>query len=177
MNANKIERRKFSILYEGKFFILGILLGGLFTVLFDYIFNHSNVIDHYNETQKIELLKSDVEDRLLNYIDGKWSSSIGDIVVIVDIDNKKEFIVIESTINNVTRKFKIFNITKISGLLGVVNMNIIELGKEEKEENLIPIQFNKIFGLHNTITISYDSRLTYCIESSDSCTRAFKRLE
>lgn len=171
------EKRTFKMSYEGKYFLYGIIFGGLFTILVDYVLNHNSIMDGYNRTQKVEELRVDIEERLLNYIDGKWSSSIGDIIISIDIDQNKEFIVIENSTTQVKRIFKIHDITKISGLLGIVKMNIIEIGKEEKEENLIPIQFNKIFGLPNTIAISYDSRLTYCIESSDSCTRAFKRIQ
>lgn len=158
--------------YEGKIFVIGVLIGCIFSYLWQGLLISKNDIG-----LSIETIKQDSDVRLLSYIEGRWSSSIGDIIVQVDPSQTKDFIVIELIHNNKEESmYKIKNIEKINGLLGIVRMKICKIN-ECDENNLIPIQFNKIFGIDRTIAISYDSRITECIDVSDECTRAFKRIE
>lgn len=175
---NRRERRRININYEGKFFFVGMVIGVLLFSFWDFIFNHYSNFDDWKQSLKIEEFKQDSEERLLSYIEGEWISSIGDVIIKVNIEKKKNFIVIEIEKDNKTqRMYKINSIDKINGLFGIINLKICDINKECNEENSIPIQFNKVFGMDKTITISYDSRLTYCVDADDSCTRAFKRLK
>lgn len=169
-----IERRHISMKYEGKFFLTGVLVGILIFSFWDFIFNHHNNFNEYIQSLKIEEFRQDSEERLLNYIEGGWTSSIGDVLIKVNIENKKDFLILELD-NKIEKKYKIKSINKIDGLFGIIDLQICDDNKECNEENAIPIKFNKVFGMDKTITISYDSRLTYCVDADDICTRAFKR--
>lgn len=164
--------------YEGRYFGFGVLIGVLLFVFWDFVFNHYSNFQDWKNSIRIEEFRQDSEERLLNYIDGEWISSIGDVIVKVNIDKTQDFMVIEIEKESKTEKiYKIKEINKVNGLFGIVNLRICDMAKECDDINAIPIQFNKVFGMDKTITISYDSRLTYCVDTDDSCTRAFKRLK
>jgi hypothetical protein len=176
-NPNKKERRKCNLMYEGKYFLVGSIFGAICFLFWDYFFNHNRGISELQQSIKIEEFKQDSEERLVNYIDGEWISSVGDVIIKINIDKGKDFIIIEVLKDKKTQtKYKIEKINKVNGLFGIVNFSICDISKECTTENRIPIQLNKVFGMDRTITISYDSRLTYCVDADDSCTRAFKRL-
>ena len=158
--------------YDGKLFVIGVLIGCFFSYLWQ-----SLLISNTDIGFTIESIKQDSDVRLLSYIEGRWSSSIGDIIVELDPSEPKDFIVIELIHSNKEEsKYKIKSIDKINGLLGIVRMKICNVNDCD-ENDLIPIQFNKIFGIDKTIAISYDSRITECVDISDECTRAFKRIK
>jgi hypothetical protein len=167
------ENKCISVKHEGKFFVIGVIIGCLFSYIWQGMyFNHT--IESFN----IETIKEDTDIRLISYIEGRWSSSIGDVIVEIDPSEKKDFIVIELIEDKHTdNRYKITDIEKINGLMGIVKMNICKADTACTKDEIIPIQFNKIFGKDRTITISYDSRLTYCVDPSDECTRAFKRIK
>lgn len=169
------EAKALKLKCEGKFFIFGVLIGSVLGFLWQSYYDLSYV-DH---PITLDTLKNDANQRLLDYIEGKWSSSVGDLIINVDVDSKKDFLVVEMSKEKTEqqKKYKIVNITRVNGLLGIVNAEICNLDEPCNQETFIPIQFNKVFGKDKTIAISYDSRLTYCIESDDNCTRAFKRIE
>lgn len=162
---------------EWKIFFIGSFIGALSFLFWDYIFNNPSIKD-LKEYNKIEELKQDSEERLLNYIDGEWISSIGDVVIKINIDKTKDFIVVEVIKDKKLEKnFRISSIDKVNGLFGIVNLSICDTSKSCDQLNSIRVQFNKVFGMDRTIAVSYDSRLTYCIEADDVCTRAFKRVQ
>lgn len=174
---DKIEiYRPLSLKYEGKFLVYGIIIGSILSMLWTYVFYPLD----YERLKyfPMQTVSKETEKQLLNYINGKWVSSIGDVIIKADIVKDKDFIIL-SIINDEKeeRKYKIQNINKVNGFLGVVKLDICLEQTNCNQEDLIPIQFNKVFGIKKTIAISYDSRLTYCIEDDDNCTRAFKRVE
>lgn len=176
---NKIEnreRRRITMKYEGKFFIVGVILGCIFGFLWQgYFVGNGGIFQ--NSNYSLDMLRDESNQKLLSYIEGKWSSSIGDLIVSVDTDESKDFIVLEMIKHDkLERKYKIHQITNINGFMGVISLDICDVNRQCTEDDKIPIQFNKVFGKDKTITISYDSRLTYCIDSEDQCTRAFKRI-
>lgn len=174
---NKIERRNIKMKYEGKYFLIGAIFGGICFLLWDFVFSHYGYITDLKEYSKLEEFKQDSEEKLLSYINGQWISSVGDVVIKMNIDKSKDFIIVEiEKEKRFERSFKIHQIQKVNGLLGIVNFDICEKLKSCNKEQLIPIQINKIFGLDRTISLSYDSRLTYCVDADDTCTRAFKRV-
>ena len=158
--------------------LLGVFVGAIGFGVWDYIFSEKASLYETIQNQQIEELKLDTQGRLLYYIEGKWSSSIGDVQIELDIDKSKDFIVVELEKGQVKEKkqYKVVKVVKISGIFGIVNFDICELN-DECRTGQIPIQINKLFGVNDTITISYDSRLTYCIDPKEQCTRAFKRIE
>lgn len=172
----RTERRKMTLKYEGKFFVFGVLIGVFLLTAWNFIFHFYT--DRKQDIYKIDVVKQESEERLLNYIDGKWTSSIGDVIVDVNINKNKDFIILEIIKDHkVARKYKISSIDKVNGFFGIVKLSICDVKKQCNPEEIIPIQINKVFGMDRTITISYDSRLTYCVDLDDRCTRAFKRIE
>lgn len=174
--VDKETKPSISLRYEGKFLAYGILTGCLLFMLWSYLF--FPIVNNYIERKKLENFASIAEIQLLEYINGKWTSSIGDVIVVVDVDKNRDFIIL-SILNNEEEeiKYKIKRIAKVNGLMGIVKLDICKENSSCDDKFIIPIQFNKMFGLDRTIAITYDSRLTYCIESDDKCTRAFKRIE
>lgn len=174
---NKNNYKVCEIKKEWKLFFVGVFIGSIFFLFWDFIFKTSS-INNLREYNKIEEFKQDSEERLLNYIDGEWISSIGDVIIKINIDKNKDFIVIEVIKDKKSQtNFKISNIDKVNGLFGIVNLNICDVSKSCDRINSIPIQLNKVFGMDRTIAISYDSRLTYCVDTDNICTRAFKRVQ
>lgn len=171
------ERRKVTLKYEGKFFFFGAILGCILGILWQDFFVYHYLFSDPKACIDISKIENSVNNKFVDYINGKWSSSIGDLIIQIDGEEHKNFIVIEDFDDRISnRKYEIQNISKINGILGVMNLNICLAGISCTNENTIPIQINKIFGRDKTIAISYDSRLTYCIDSEDKCTRAFKRI-
>lgn len=165
--------------YENKFYLLGVFTGmflgfvlNLIVQVFDFeIFNKTQ--DYYNSF----LLRKETGKHLLNFIEGKWSSAVGDVNLTIDINKTQDFIIMEIfDENQVKRKFKIVNIVSVDGLLGIVKMEICEVKREcLSYHEIIPIRINKIFGAKDTMTIVYDSRVSLCMERDDECIRAFKK--
>ncbi len=171
------ERRIPKLKYEGKIFIYGILLGSLFGVLWQDFFFHHHFFKDDKSCVNVQKIEATVNKEFISYVNGKWSSSVGDLVVKIDDAIDKSVIVIED-LDEVKSNaiYKIHKITNVNGIMGVMNMDICPTNRKCTKEDLIPLQINKIFGRDKTIAISYDSRLTYCIDSEDKCTRAFKRI-
>ena len=153
--------------------IAGIILGFSSFVCWDYLLkNNIN-----NEDKQIQELRTESQEMLLHYIEGKWNSSIGDVQIEFDISKDKDFIVSEYEQGKQTVKklYLISEMIKVNGLSGVVQFNICPKNSQCTPPDIIQIQINKLFGLRHTIAISYDSRLTYCVDPEKLCTRAFKR--
>lgn len=158
-----------------KCLLSGIILGVSGFVSWDYLFKE-NI--HFQDKQ-IEELQTETKEMLLHYIEGKWNSSVGDVQIEFDINRDKDFIVAEFEKGKEKSK-KIYSINEIigiNGLSGIVKFNICEKDKECTDKDIIQIQINKLFGLKDTTAISYDSRLTYCVDMDKECTRAFKRID
>jgi len=161
-----------------KIFSLGIIIGCLGGLIWQELFSPLEISPKMDREQQIQILKEDTNEKLLNYIEGTWTSSIGDLIISID-ESKVEglFTVIEQNGSQaVSKKFKIFNIETIDGFFGIVKLNICDQNKPCNQENSLPIQINKVFGIDRTITISFDKRVSYCVNIEELCTRAFKRL-
>jgi hypothetical protein len=162
------------------FFCIGILIGSLGSLFWQEILSPANIIGRHAITEEeLQLLQSETKEKLLRYVEGKWRSSIGDLIVnIHDTDINGSFVVIENTSIKPKKveKFKVISIDKVDGLFGIITLTLCSETAECNNENKIPIQINKVFGIQNTITISYNSKFSYCINEID-CTRAFKEVE
>lgn len=170
-----IEHRKWSIYYEGKFFIIGIFVGAILFMGWNYLLNYPNWHKSDSDIIRTEL-KTVIQDKLLSYVNGQWFSSIGDVELRIDVTDKQSFLIIQSlTDAKDIKEYKIVNIKDITGIMGIINLELCDKTYTCSNEELIPIQVNKIFGVDNTITLTYDRRLTYCIDFGQSCTRAFKK--
>lgn len=171
------ERREFKISYQGKFFVLGLIIGAILSLVWQDYFVHYHLFS--DKIAESSYIKQDTNERLLDYIDGTWNSSIGDVkleISNVETDTNKFLLLEVNSPIKGERKFKVIEILEIEGLFGIVKLNICELDIGCKENNIIPIQVNKVFGIKDTIIISYDSRLTFCVDDSNLCSRAFKRI-
>ena len=71
---------------------------------------------------------------------------------------------------------EIVSIEKVDGIFGIVKLTLCSENKPCDENNFIPIQLNKIFGLRRTITMKFDTRFSFCINKTE-CIRAFKEAE
>ena len=174
------ECRKPKIKYEGKILIIGVFLGAILGILWQDLFYHYHFFSDLKSCVDVNKIETIVNREFVSYINGTWSSSTGDVIITINHnENSKNFIIIENNnLENTTKTtYVIYKINDINGIMGVMNLDICYDGKMCNDETKIPIQINKIFGREKTIAISYDSRLTYCIDSDDQCTRAFKRLE
>lgn len=163
------------------FFCLGIIIGSLGNLVWQEVLSPANIIGrHVITEEELSLLQSETQEKLLRYVEGKWRSSIGDLIVnINDTDINGSFVVIENiTIKpRKTEKYKVLSVDKIDGLFGIIKLTICSENTDcNKKENEISIQINKIFGIDETITISYDERFSYCLNGTD-CIRAFKEVE
>lgn len=174
---NKTERGKISFKYEGKFFFVGAILGCILGILWQDFYVYHYLFSDPKACIDISKIEKAVNSKFIDYINGKWSSSVGDLIIQINGEDHKNFIVIENLDGKKSnQKYEIQNISNINGILGVMNLNVCSSSVPCTKENFIPIQINKIFGKDKTIAISYDSRITYCIDSEDNCTRAFKRI-
>nr|QMP83337.1 MAG: hypothetical protein [Caudoviricetes sp.] len=162
------------------FFCIGILIGAFGSLFWQEILSPANIIGRHTITEEeLHLLQSETREKLLRYVEGKWRSSIGDLIVnIHDTDINGSFLVIENTTIQPKKaeKFKVISIDKVDGLFGIIELTLCSENGACNDENRIPIQINKVFGIKNTITISYDRRFSYCINGVD-CTRAFKEVK
>lgn len=176
--SKKIEPKIITFKNEGRFFFIGAVLGCILGILWQDIFVYRYLFSDLKSCVDISKIESNVNGKFIDYINGKWSSSIGDLIIQIDNQNNKNFIVVEDDYNKVSnRVYTIQKINKVNGILGVMNLDICQENIECDDTNIIPIQINKIFGREKTIAISYDQRLTYCVDSEEKCTRAFKRLK
>lgn len=170
----------FSLRQRMKIFTLGVLIGCISGLIWQEILSPIEIFPHnMNYNEEIAILQSETNEKLLKYIEGKWYSSIGDLIVNVnDSEIDGSFLVIENTLVNPKRQetFKIVSIGKVDGLFGIVRLNICNLKSSCTLDDQIPIQINKIFGISKTLTMTYDTRFAYCL-SNKSCTRAFKEYE
>lgn len=169
------ERRKMEFNHEGRFFLFGVIFGTIFLFFWNYFLNKNYSNFFIKDELVVEQLKVESNQLLLSYIDGKWISSVNDLIVTIDIDDKKEFLVVETVVGE-KRNYKIMQIDKINGILGIVKLEVCNMKSDcVSSVNHIPIQLNKIFGIDKAISITYDSRLSFCSEPDDVCVRGFKR--
>lgn len=161
-------------------FCFGIIIGYIGNAFWENALFSLNKIQHnIFHNQDLEILQSETNEKLLKYIEGKWRSSIGDLIVNVDDTNiNGSFVVIENLFSKPTRqeKFKVVSIKKVDGLFGIVELTLCSVNTKCEEKDLIPIQINKVFGINKTITMTYNSNFSYCLTETD-CTRAFKEVE
>lgn len=163
-----------------KIFIFGLVVGCIGGLIWQELLSPIEIFPHnMHRNEELDILQSETNEKLLKYIEGKWSSSIGDLIVnINDSDIDGSFLVIENTAVNPKRQetFKIVSIGKVDGLFGIVKLNLCNLKSTCMIDDQIPIQINKVFGVSKTITMTYDVRFAHCIRDK-SCTRAFKEYE
>lgn len=159
------------------FFCIGIFIGSIGSLFWQETLSPANIIGRHVITEdELNLLQSETKEKLLRYVEGKWRSSIGDLIVnIHDTDINGSFVVIENTTIKPKKieKYKVVSIDEIDGLFGIIKLTLCGADKDCKEENKIPIQINKIFGINDTISMTYDGRFSYCLQEVN-CTRAFK---
>lgn len=169
----------FNLKQKIKIFSVGIVLGCIFGLIWQEILSPIEIFPHkMNRNEELDILQSETNEKLLKYIEGRWTSSIGDLIVnINDSDINGSFLVIENTSLNPRKeeKFKVVNITKVDGLFGIVKLSLCSMNGSCTIEDQIPIQINKVFGISKTITMTYDTRFSFCI-SDLMCTRAFKEV-
>lgn len=170
----------FSLKQRLKFFSLGIILGCISGLIWQEILSPINIFPHNMvRNEELDLLQSETNEKLLKYIEGKWTSSIGDLIVNVnDSDIDGSFVVIETTLIKPKKQetFKVISIDKVDGLFGIVRLSLCSFDKPCVGDNKIQIQINKIFGVEKTIAMSYDLRFSYCVTETHTCTRAFKEV-
>ena len=159
---------------------LGIIVGFCANLVWQELFFPISFMNHRVMTnENLELLQAETNEKLLTYIEGKWVSSIGDLIVNVEDSNiNGSFVVIEdiSKVPKRQEKYKIVSIEKVDGIFGIVKLTLCSENKPCDENNFIPIQLNKIFGLKRTITMKFDTRFSFCINKTE-CIRAFKEAE
>jgi hypothetical protein len=175
-----IDATKVSLKDQLKLFCTGILVGCISGILWQELLSPIHITPNMTVTEEYNILKSDAEDRLLKYIEGRWQSSIGDVVInISDGAVSGNFIVIENIYPNPKKeeKYKITNIVKVDGLLGLVALEVCNVNTNCTLEDRLLVQVNKVFGIDKTITLTYDTRLTYCVPIDNHCTRAFKEID
>lgn len=167
------ERRKLKLNYEGKFLLIGTIIGTLLGIIWEDSSHHFHIFPN-NFHESISTLRQESAEQLLEYIEGKWISATGDVTITINYSKTKEIIII-NIINDKSEEkiYKILEIGKINGLVGLVSLNVCDISKQCND--IIPLQFNRIFGISETITISFDSRISKCI--NNDCTRAFTRIE
>lgn len=166
------------------FLIVGILLGFFGVLGWKYILPthvviggpHSNMFFQDVDTSTV---LNETNERLVKYIEGKWRSSVGDLVIwIQNADESGDVLVMEYKEKDIVKqvKYKIHEFTKKDGFFGILKLNVCEIGKECSGSNLIPIQINRVFNVEGTIVISYPSTLSGCIEedAEGTCSRSFK---
>lgn len=177
-----IERIKKIISFDSKakIFTFGIVIGCLGGLIWQELFSPLEIPPmEMDRKQEIQLLRSDTNDRLLSYIEGVWSSSIGDLIIDIDQITKVGIITVIENPKigpQSIKKYEVQNIETLDGFFGIVKLNICKSNSPCSPEELLPIQINKIFGIEKTVTISFDRRLSYCVDYDVICTRAFKRV-
>lgn len=156
--------------YENKFYYIGAMTGFVLSSLLFlgfYAFNYTNP-ETFNK-----FVNGEANGILLKYIEGKWVSAVEDVFVTVDIHDSNEIVIVETISNKKSEKrFFVKNIKKIDSVLGIV---VLEISDEDSNSTLI--QINKVFGVNNTITLLYDSKVASCKNIDDECIRAFKRIK
>lgn len=162
-----------------KLFSVGVLVGCILVMVwFKLLVPIEDENQSYKLNKEIELLKDDSKEKLIEYMKGKWLSSRGDLQIdLKSCDKYGTIVSIDKTIENspVIKQFKIVSIDSVDGFLGIIRLNVCEIKNNSCDiNNPIKLQVNKIFGIENTIAISYDKNVTFCI-NSELCTRAFKR--
>lgn len=180
MDKNDKFSECLSLKVKIKIFIFGVVIGCFGGLLWQEVLSPIEIYPSLSFEQETNILRSETDEKLLKYIEGKWRSSIGDLIIeIKDSEINGSFIVIEniSIKPKHQEKFKVVNIDKLDGLLGIVRLNLCNINSECSDKDLIPIQINKIFGVDKAITMTYDVRFAYCVEPNESCTRAFKEID
>lgn len=162
-------------------FCFGIVIGSLGSLLWQELLLPENFMrNHIITKEDIQTLRYETDEKLLKYIEGKWRSPIGDLIVnINDSDINGSFVVMESVHTKPKRqeRYRVVSLEKVDGLFGIVKLSVCSerIINCNDDEN-IKIQINKIFGMKDTISISYDDRFSFCLEQTD-CTRAFKHID
>ena len=162
------------------FFSVGIIFGLIGGILWQEIFSPIRLTPDLDRSEEIKMFQHESREKLLKYIEGKWTSSIGDLIVnIEDSELNGSFIVLESTLQNPNRKehFKVVSIDTVDGLLGLVILSVCNIETKCKREDILTVQLNKVFGIEKTITMSYEKGLSYCLADHKICTRAFKEID
>lgn len=173
----KCFRFKFGL----KLFSFGIVIGCLGGLFWQEMFDPLNITPSMDREQEISLLQTESQEKLLKYVEGRWSSSIGDLVIeISDSSVSGGFVVIENIPQKPKRKekFKVTGIVAVDSYFGIVKLNLCKEQNICSPDQIIQIQINKVFGIENTITISFDKRIAFCIQEEEVlCTRSFKLIE
>jgi hypothetical protein len=151
------------------YFILGILMGSIITYLICTIKSNSQL--SYNAN--IETLRNDTNQRLIDYIDGRWISAIGDVVVNISLNTDLKDITVTSS--KIEKTYKITNIEYVDGFFGYTKLIVCDVKCDKNNSHTL--QINKIFGVDNTIVITYDHQMADCIEPKNFCSRAFKLVD
>jgi hypothetical protein len=162
------------------YFLVGLIFGCLGGLIWQELLAPLTLNPHVHTTQQIKMLQNEYDERLLEYIEGKWQSSIGDLFI--EVKNSEvngNFLVMENLAIKPRRQetFKIVSVDKLDGLFGIVALTLCSTDSKCFEKDLIPVQINKVFGISKTITMSYDTRFSYCILIDNKCTRSFKEID
>lgn len=147
-------------------FILGLLIGSL-AFYFVSQYNTHNIY-----FSKIETIKNYTNEKLINYIEGKWASALNEIIIVIHPLQQSGTIKVYDKIKETTKEYKITKLEYIDGFFGYTKLLI-----HNGEKSNMVIQINKIFGIDNVIVITYPDTFSGCADKTHSCVRAFKRLE
>jgi hypothetical protein len=171
--------KKCNLLDQIKLFSIGVILGCIGGIIWQELLSPIHITPSMSSHDEYHVLKSDTDERLLKYIEGHWRSSIGDLLInINDSEINGSFIVIENLSKpSKEEKYRIVEVSKVDGFFGIVSLKICNINSNCNNEDKLPIQINKVFGIDKTIAITYDTRLSYCIPTDNQCTRAFKLID
>jgi hypothetical protein len=167
------------------FLIIGILIGFFGILGWNYILPKHLILDASTSSNylyhdiDLEMVRNETNDRLVKYIEGKWRSSAGDILIwIKNADEQGDILVMELKTPESKKEihFKIIDFVKIDGFFGIIKLNICEINSNCSINDIVPIQINRVFNVDKTIVISYPSTWTGCIEEDADgiCSRSFK---
>lgn len=167
------------------FLIVGILFGFFGIMGWQYLLpthlNFANYSGTLYQDIDINKIKEETSERLIKYVEGKWVSSIGDLIILIkNADENGEIHAMEVEISSKSMKkegkYKILKFAEIDGFFGILKLDICKIGDVCSGENIVPIQINRVFGIDKTIVISYPSKFSGCLEeeSDGTCSRSFK---
>lgn len=178
---NETKSKFLSFGCRARLFALGVIVGCFGGLLWQEFYAPLEIQSkELDKSEQLQILKQDTDERLLKYVQGTWTSSIGDLIIEIDDTNRNGNVTVienaETKIKVHIKKLKVKNIATVDGFFGIVKLDVCDETTVCNPEDIIHLQINKVFGLDKTITISFDRRLSFCLEVDSICTRAFKRI-
>lgn len=175
-NIDKKQDRRWDLCYEGKVFVIGAITGAVLLSGWNYIYERERYGNlKLSDDAIISQLKVDSDHMLINYVDGRWESSLKDLILNIHIDSKLGTITVEMN-DEQPRHFNIVKIKDVNGVFGVLTLDLCLVGQECTDDEYTSIQINKVFGVDKAITVTYDPKFAKCAEKTeDKCVKGFRR--